>query len=106
MDNQRKYRCGRRGPFIFLFILAGIFGLSAIVMFLWNEIMPSLVHASYISYWHAMGLLAMCRILFGGIKFGGRGYYRQRWNSKWQNMSPEEKAAMKEKMRERFGNYC
>ena len=39
-------------------ILAGIAALSAIVMLLWNAVIPSLfAGAAYIDYWHALGLL-------------------------------------------------
>lgn len=99
----------RKGPFIFLFIIAAIFGLTAIVMLLWNEILPPLIHVSPISYWHAMGLLALCKILFGGMRFGGgsRGPgWRSHWKEKCDNMSPEEKEALKEKMKERWVGKC
>lgn len=107
MDSNNKYR--RRGPFIFLFIVTAVLGISAVVMLLWNEILPSLIHVEPISYWHAMGLLVLCRTLFGGFRFGGGrpgGWRNQQWREKWGNMSEEEKAALKQKMKERWGKGC
>ncbi|MGZ3884728.1 MAG: hypothetical protein ACXVPD_11200, partial [Bacteroidia bacterium] len=75
---------------------------------LWNAILPDVAHLSAISYWQAMGLLVLCRLLFGGFKFGGGGYrgrWRQRpeWKEKFMSMSDEEKAAFKNKWQERCG---
>jgi len=109
MENNSKFNCGRKGPFIFLFATAAIFGLTAVVMFLWNEILPPLIHVSSISYWHAMGLLVLCKILFGGFRFGGGGrpgFARSKWREKLANMTPEEKEAFKAKMKERWGKNC
>jgi hypothetical protein len=95
--NNRK-----KGFFIFLAIVAGIFGLTAVVMLLWNAVLPGLIPVATISFWKAMGLLALCKILFGGFRFGdSRG--SSRWKNKFANMSPEEKEAFKEKMKERWG---
>lgn len=106
MYNNSKPKRFKKGFFIFLFVLAGIFGLTAIVMTLWNAILPDLIHVEHLSYWHAMGLLALCKILFGGFRFGGGGYRNgsNRWKGKFMNMSPEEKEAFKEKMKERCYN--
>ncbi|MBA3664701.1 MAG: hypothetical protein H0W61_10900 [Bacteroidetes bacterium] len=103
-NNENKpYR--RKGHFFFLFILVAIFGLPVLIMFLWNEILPPLIHVSTISYWHSLGLLILCRILFGGFKFGG-GPSRSHWKEKWGSMSEEEKEALKQKMKSRWGRNC
>jgi hypothetical protein len=74
-----------------LVIVAAIAALGFMVMELWNRVMPALfadVHT--IDYLHAVGLLVLCRILFGG--FRGRGGWRGRrhWD-KWAAMTPEER---------------
>lgn len=95
----------KKGFFIFLFITAGIFGITAVVMWLWNAILPGLIHVSAIGYWQAMGLLALSKILFGGLKMGGgSGHRHNRWKEKFSSMSSEEKEAFKEKMKERWGH--
>ena len=79
--------------------LVAIGVMSAVVMLLWNAVMPALfteVHS--IDYLHAAGLLVLCQILFVGFRplYGGwrghRHWHGQRhelWD-KWQAMTPEE----------------
>jgi hypothetical protein len=73
-------------------ILAALAVLGWAVMLLWNAVMPALfVDSRLIDYPHALGLLVLCRILFGG--FRGRGGWRGRhhWH-KWAAMTDEERA--------------
>ena len=42
------------------------------VVRLWNWLLPSLFGWRLTTFWQAVGLLALCRILFGGL--GGRGH--------------------------------
>jgi len=71
--------------------IAGAAVLGAVVMLLWNAVGPALFStARPIDYLHALGLLVLCRILFGG--FRGRGGWHGRRNfEKWQAMTPEER---------------
>ncbi|MYM38087.1 hypothetical protein [Duganella qianjiadongensis] len=79
-------------------ILAAIAAMSGVVMWLWNAVMPGIFSGvQSIDYWHAMGLLILCRILFGGFR-GRHGHHhgwhhshRERW-ARWQAMTPEERA--------------
>src|SRR5439155_22460094 len=45
-----------------------------LVMHLWNWLLPMLFGWRQITFWQAVGLLALCRILFGGVS--GRGLHR------------------------------
>lgn len=105
--NSGNRTFGRRRPPFFPIIIIGLFGLSAVVMWLWNAILPELIHVNAITYWKAMGLLVLSRILFGGFKFGppqGKPpFFRSAWKEKWMNMSEEEKATFKAQWRERCG---
>jgi hypothetical protein len=56
-------------PAMVLFVW--IFG--EIVMHLWNWLLPMLFGWHQISFWQALGLLVLCRILFGGFGHNGRG---------------------------------
>lgn len=47
-----------------------IFIGGAIVMLLWNTLLPTLFSLPAVSFWQALGILLLCRILFGG--FGTR----------------------------------
>jgi len=47
-----------------------------VVMHLWNWLAPPLFGFRLITFWQALGLLILCRVLFGGWgsgKHGGRG---------------------------------
>lgn len=82
-----------------------------LVMGLWNWLMPFLFNAKVITYWQAMGLLVLCKILFGGVKgaWGHRqcnqydkGYWKDKLESRMANMSDEER----EKFKQQFYNKC
>ncbi len=108
MQNDKFGRRKRHFPFFFLFPLMWLL-LSAIVMWLWNAILPSLLHTNTITYWQSVGLLLLCRILFGGFKFGPSGNTSKFGNArfgnmreKWMNMSAEERNKMRSELRNRW----
>jgi len=88
---------------ILLFMAIG----SEIVMRLWNWLLPPLFGWRPITVWQALGILALCRILFGG--HGWRRGPRRDWGwqrkmfERWENMTPEERARFRERMRSRCG---
>jgi Ca2+/H+ antiporter, TMEM165/GDT1 family len=83
------------------FALAALFLLSAVVMLLWNAIIPDLFKLGTLTYWQAMGLLILSKILFGGWHGHHRGLHRH-WHGnrflaeKWMSMSEEERAKFRE----------
>jgi hypothetical protein len=109
MYNQYKNFRGPRGRFLFaLFAPLLLLVMGGIVMLLWNAILPSLLAVNRIGYWQAIGLLLLCRILFGGLGFKGRGAGNvggpaggMHWRNKWQSMTDEEKANFKNEWRKR-----
>jgi len=84
-----------------LFITIG----GEIVMHLWNWLLPPLFGWRELNFWQALGLLALCRILFGGL--GGhnssRSNMRSRMDERCDHMTPEEREQFRQRMRERFG---
>ncbi len=90
-----------------LFVVAGIAVMGALVMVLWNWLMPTLfTGAGHIDYWHALGLLLLSKLLFGGGRFGGgRGHWHAR-RQHWESMSPEERAKFQQQFRSRWGSRC
>jgi hypothetical protein len=86
-----------------------------LVMLLWNWLLPTLFGWRQITFWQAIGLLALCRILFGGFRLGGHGSPRSRLRQRMEercknrmeerckNMPPEERERFRQRMRERFG---
>ena len=71
-----------------------------VVKLLWNWLTPNLFGFKPITFWQAIGLLALCRILFGGMRLGhhGRSNLKRRLDEKWEKMTPEER----EKFRQGF----
>ena len=73
-------------------VVIGLF--SFVVMTLWNCLMPALFGRPVITFWQALGLLALSRILFGGFR-GRRGpaqwHWRRRIMERWEQMTPEER---------------
>ena len=99
-------RCGKFRYFIPLFILAALAGFTLAVFLLWNGVLANVIAVKHISYWQALGLLVLAKILFGG--FGGRKgppFGRGRAWRRWKAMTPEEQAKLREEMRERFGDW-
>ena len=66
--NCGRSRCWKIG----LMVLVGIAALGWVVMALWNWLIPALFTGAHqVSYLQAMGLLVLCKILFGGLRGHG-----------------------------------
>jgi hypothetical protein len=79
--------------------------LSLVVMQLWNWLMPSLFAVHAITFWQALGILLLSKILFGGFRGRpgcGGGHWRGRMRRRWEAMTPEER----EKFRASMGGHC
>jgi len=50
-------------------LLAFLFGF--VIMKLWNVLMPEIFHLTTITYWQAVGLAILGRLLIGGVHPGG-----------------------------------
>jgi len=77
-----------------------VFAVGYIVMYLWNWILPDAIGANEITFWKAIGLFVLTRILFGGFKSGRSGHRRRKgreWKEKWMNLSEEERSEFKQK---------
>jgi hypothetical protein len=74
-----------------------IIGFGAITMLLWNWLVPAIFGLACISIWQALGLLALARILFGGMgagRFWGMRMMKHHHNpirEKWMQMTLEER---------------
>jgi len=95
-------------PVLFLLVIAA---LSAIVMLLWNWLIPAIFGLAIINFWQALGLFILARILFGGFPFGRKGMLmndrihhmeENPVHEKWKNMTPEQRWEFIEQRR-RFG---
>jgi len=90
---------------MFAIIACAVFGL--VVMALWNWLMPGLFGLRVITYWQALGLLVLSRILLGGFRGhgGARGRWRRRMRERWEEMTPEEREKFREGMRRGCGPF-
>ena len=100
-------------PLAILAMMLFIFLGGEIVLLLWNWLLPPLFGWREITFWQALGILLLCRILFGGS--GCRGSVRsnlrrrmeercaRRVEERCANMTPEERERFRQRMRERWG---
>ena len=102
---MKGYRIARVLKFL-LFAAVALTVLSVVVMGLWNWLMPAIFGWRVVTFWQALGLLALSRILFG--RFGGPGWrmhWRHRMMERWSQMTPEERDKFMEGMKGgRFGS--
>jgi len=103
---MRRIFYERRAWFIPLipFAIAGFLALAGVVvMSLWNALIPVIFHLGVITFWQAVGIFILCKILFGfgrGGRGGGRGPWgRHRMEDRFKNMTPEEKERFKEQVK-------
>jgi hypothetical protein len=86
-----------------------------LVRLLWNWLLPSLAGLPEITFWQALGILALSRILVGGFGMHGRsspGGMREHFHHRrvdrvadrvahhWQHMSQEERERFRQRLRE------
>ncbi len=74
------------------------------VMYLWNWLLPALFGWRQITFWQALGLLVLCRILFGNIG-GGHSHSRRRRAEHWEHLTPEEREKLRQSLRSRCGHF-
>lgn len=87
-------------------VALGIIGL--VTMTLWNWLVPALFAGPVITFWQALGLLALSKILFWTFgKRGGHygGHWKPYWKHKWNDMTPEDREKLKARMKERWCNW-
>jgi hypothetical protein len=97
----------RRFYFLAPLLLLGFLGFVAfgvfIVQQLWNWLLPALFGWPALTFWQALGLLALCRILFGGVSMRGGGPRRHRGRGRCHPMSSEERERFRSRIRQRLG---
>ncbi len=94
-----------------LVLVAVVIGVVGFVtMSLWNWLVPALFSGPAVSYWQALGLLVLARLLFGGMRHHGRGRFGpwghhmgREWRERWEQMTPEEREQLRGRFREGWG---
>lgn len=89
-----------------LFIIAFLGLFTSLVYSLWNGVLVDVLSVKAITFWQALGILVLAKILFGGFppgrgRFGPRG--RRRFVEHWESLTPEQREQMRDEMRRRFG---
>ena len=68
--------------------LGVVAGFGALVMVLWNALMPEIFGLATIGYWQALGISLLGRLLIGG-GFGGHGKQEKSKHKKhWRSCGP------------------
>jgi hypothetical protein len=91
-----------------IFLLIVIAGFGQAVLQLWNLLMPDIFGLHPISFWQAVGLMALSWLLFGGLgMFRGRPLYATHWRHRMaerlEQMPPEERERFLQGMRRHCG---
>jgi len=105
---KRRFGFGK-AVMILVFATAFVMLFTFIVMSLWNAILPDVLGVKVISFWQALGILVLSKILFSG--FGGlrhkREHFKNRMREKmmarWDHMTPEQREKFKEEWKKRCG---
>jgi hypothetical protein len=86
-------------------VAIAVFGF--LLMELWNHLMPAIFGLHAVSYWQALGLLVLSKVLFGSIGGRGRsmGHWRQRMIERWEQMTPEEREKFRTGLRRGCGPF-
>jgi len=99
-----KSWCLLRGLKFALLAVVAAAALGAVVMTLWNWLMPDLFGWHAISFWQALGLLVLSKILLGGWH-GRHGHHHMHWRARmmerWEHMTDEEREKFRQGLRHR-----
>ena len=89
----------------------GVVALVALAVYgLWNGVLTEVVGVKAVTYWQALGILVLSRLLFGGFP-GRRGgpfgppWRRRMMMKRWESLTSEQREKMREEMRKRFGDW-
>jgi hypothetical protein len=91
-------------PFVVLVCLSVV---GFVVMELWNYLLPALFHVPAITFWQAVGLFILCKLLFG---FGGSKPNR-RFGRSWmsrdacRSISPDQRERFRAEMEQRWCGF-
>lgn len=101
--------------------LAFFAAAAAIVMLLWNAIIPSVIGWGALTYWKACGILLLCKLLFSGFGLMGHCHphrkqmmehakkhmsYMEDMREKMSGMSREERREYVRRRMEEYRECC
>jgi Ca2+/H+ antiporter, TMEM165/GDT1 family len=90
---------------VFILVFTALFTFA--VYELWDGILVDVLGVKAITFWQALGILVLARILFGGFPFkrGGPPFgppWKHKMMEHWQSMTPEQREKFCEDMRQRY----
>ena len=91
-----------RGLTMLAFAAAFLAAFGYVVMTLWNAVLPAVAGVHAITFFQALGLLVLSRILFGGLRRHRGWHWRGRMQARWQQMTPEEREQFRGRMGRRW----
>lgn len=85
-----------------LIFIAVVAAAIAIVMLLWNALIPSIIGWSAITYWQAAGLVILCKLLFGGLGRHRQGpwFFHDQGHKPGQHLHERMKGMSREEKRD------
>jgi len=105
LDQTMRDAAPIKKAFIILFFAGLMAALVAVVMTIWNAILPDVIGVTEVNYWQMLGIIFLSRLLFGASKFGNNKHKRNRrkhFKDKFMNMSDEEKENFKSEWKSRW----
>jgi len=109
MDRRFRHRNKKKFWLIFPLIIGLTFLLVWLVQWLWNLLLPEILGVKAITFWQAFGIMALCKILFGGFHFKGRGggrNFKEKMKRRMEEFSDEDRERFREEWQKRFGDRC
>lgn len=119
-NNEHKEKHMGRGRWIKIpiFIALMVAVKSAIVFYLWNDLVPTLFNGPTLTYLNALELIVLAKFLVGGFGHGGGGFggkfarfrgrfghhhdhHHEKHEHRWDGLSAEEREALRAMIRER-----
>lgn len=106
-----NYGRKKAGYFIMVvaFVLVVVAAVTAVFMLLWNWLVPMLFTGPALTYWQALGLLVMAKIIFGLASHGKHWkkdhHWKHRWRERCADMTPEDKERMKHQFMHRWCSH-
>jgi hypothetical protein len=92
-----------RKPLFLLIPITIFFGTGFVTMLLWNFLIPSLFGLKSITYFQALGLFLLSRIIFGSFGFRNKKppFANAKFRENMINMNDEERQKFKEEWKNR-----
>lgn len=100
--------------FFFKYVVWGAIALlffALVTMLLWNWLIPSIFNGPALTYFQALGLLLLTKLLLWGFgKPGNYGpytnqFFKEKFYEKFSHMTPEQREAFKQRMKDKWCSW-